>query len=434
MSRRNFTLLIIILSLFIFGLFGYFYFTRTNINTNNGEATDLNFLSRINPFNSKSPSGGPTGQNTEPGDTDNTEVPPVEDAKLKQISSMPVAGYTIFQKEVYKEVPPAAEGEVLDPKAKPKAPQTEFVPMVRYVARADGNIYESFLNKLGEIKFSNTEIPKIYEASFALGGESVLMRYLKADETTIETFLGILPKEILGQDPKGDVEVKGSFLPEDITSMALSLDNKKLFYLFNVGENAIGVNFDIANNKKTQVISTPFTEWLTQYPNLNMVTLTTKPSALASGYMYKLDLANKNLNKILADIKGLTTLTSPSGKTVLYGDSNLSLNLYNIDTREVRALGLSTLPEKCLWANGGLTIYCAVPVSPSGGLYPDSWYKGEISFNDQLWKVDTLTGVTTLVAELPQNFDVVNLSLDQNEGFLIFINKNNSSLWELGLK
>ena len=74
-----------------------------------------------------------------------------------------------------------------------------------------------------------------------------------------------------------------------------------------------------------------------------------------------------------------------------------------------------------------------------GGLYPDSWYQGEISFFDQLWRIDVKTGNTSMLAD-PGNtigaeeIDGIKLALDEGENYLFFVNKKNSILWELELK
>ena len=39
------------------------------------------------------------------------------------------------------------------------------------------------------------------------------------------------------------------------------------------------------------------------------------------------------LKRILGGIMGLTTLTSPNGKLVLYSNDTVSLNIYDIETR-----------------------------------------------------------------------------------------------------
>ena len=224
-------------------------------------------------------------------------------------------------------------------------PLTEFMPALRYVARATGNIYETFADKIEEQKFSDTVIPQIYEALFGNKGQSVIMRYLKGDGRTIETFVSNLPKELLGADTTVVNEIKGSFLPENIKDLSLSPDTSNIFYLFNSGDNMIGTTMNLTNNKKVQIFISPFTEWLSQWPNIKMITLTTKPSAGIPGYMYAMDPNVKNLNQVFGGINGLTTLTSPNGKLVLYGNDNLSLSVYHLDTKVSDPLGVKTLPE-----------------------------------------------------------------------------------------
>ncbi|HEY4493853.1 MAG TPA: hypothetical protein VJB95_00235, partial [Candidatus Paceibacterota bacterium] len=194
---------------------------------------------------------------------------------------------------------------------------------------------------------------------------------------------------------------------------------------------------DIAGNKKTQVFDSPFTEWITSWPSAKLITLTTKASGAVPGYMYAINPDRKDLAFILGGVSGLTTLTSPSGKLVLYTDSNLSLNIYNIDTKTASALALRTLPEKCVWGAGSDVIYCAVPKATPPGSYPDVWYQGEVSFNDQIWKIDVASGNTTLLIDplaLGEEIDGIKLALDEKGAYLLFINKKDSILWELELK
>ncbi len=170
-----------------------------------------------------------------------------------------------------------------------------------------------------------------------------------------------------------------------------------------------------------------------------MVTLTTKPSSGIPGYMYTLDTSNKNLSQALGNINGLTTLTSPNTKLVLYGDDNLSLSIYHTDTKVPQSLGVKTLPEKCAWGSASDIVYCAVPKSVPSGQYPDSWYQGEVSFSDQIWKIDVSSGNAKMIADPStinggEEIDGIKLALDTEENYLFFVNKKDSFLWELGLK
>lgn len=485
MSKRNFILLIIIIVIGIITLVGYFYLNpKTNIpGIDNDENTGTNFISQFNPFSKNTtpttttPSVDISGD--QPNPTDTTEI------KLKKVSSMPIAGFTVFSKERLKEVPIVApllvpEGAGLPAQAggddnsatnpsnssgssasptttkkttKPTPPPTEFMPALRYVERATGNIYQTFADKIEERQFSTTIIPMVYEAFFGNKGQSVIMRYLKADAKTIITFVGALPKEILGADTITGNEIKGVFLPENIKDLSLSNDSNSIFYLFpsgnNLGDGVIGTTLNLITNKKAQVFDSPFTEWLSSFSNSKMITFTTKPSSGILGYIYAMDPSNKNYNfhKILGDINGLTTLLSPDGKLILYSNDNLSLNVYHINTKVSDILGVKTLAEKCVWNKNSDAIYCGVPTTIPNGQYPDNWYQGEISFSDQIWKIDIKTGNTTMIADPATinggpaspnqgggDIDSIKLALDNGENYLFFVNKKDSFLWELALK
>lgn len=434
MSKRNFILLIIVLAVILIVVFGFLYFQKPK-----GTDTDTggtNFFFDFNPFGE----GKTKPEPTPPTDVSGYVPPEDEEApivKLVKVSTMPIAGYGVFIKERFKALPiELAEPQVT---TKTPAPLTEFIPALRYVARTTGNIYQTFADKIEERKFSKTIIPKVYEAYFGNKGESVIMRYLKIDERTIATFVGSLPKEHLGGDTATESEIKGTFLPDNITDISLSPDALKVFYIGKTGESVVGVVADVVNVKKNQIFDSPFTEWLSWWPSSKVITLNTKPSGLYPGYAYSLDPTRKELTKIFGDVNGLTTLMSPNGKLLLYGDNNLSLNIYHTDTREIETVGVNTLPEKCVWGSVSDVLYCSVPKYINNVLYPDAWYKGEVSFSDEIWKIDLVTGNTTKLIDpisvpLGEEIDGIKLDLDDGENYLFFVNKKDSYLWKLNLK
>ena len=455
MQKRNFILLIIVLVLVIAGLLGFLYLRS---GTTPGDVIDdgTNFLSQFNPFKSNTPA--PTD---EPPSTDTNGDGIISEeelaaVKLKKVSTMPIAGFTVFSKERLKEVPlpvpPApvnTEAEIpgeatapapvppKKPTTKATAPATEFAPALRYVERATGNIYQTFADKIEERRFSGTVIPKIYDAYFGNKGQSVVMRHLKSDEATIETFTGFLPKEKLGEDIASN-EVKGSFLTEGIKDISLSPDNLKIFHLFNVGGSAVGTILNLADSKKTQIFTSAFTEWNSGWGNSKIITLTTKPSGNTLGYMYMMGIDGKNFIKVLGDINGLTTQMSPNGKSVLVSNNELSLYVFDMGTKAYTRLGVNTLPEKCVWNKTSEFVYCAVPTFIESALYPDDWYRGEISFSDQIWKIDIKNRNAEMLADPfeiagGEDIDGIKLMLDENENYLFFVNKKDSFLWELEL-
>lgn len=433
MSKRNIILIAIIVLAMTAVIFGFVYFFQVK-NQPAGGTGGTNFWANFLPFGTSSPTA-PENNNT----TDvSGYIPPNNqqnaNAAFQRVSSFPVAGYGVFNKERFRE-----GGDN-------KTPATEFAPALRYVNKATGNIYQTFADKIDERKFSSVVVPKVYEAYFGNNGNSVVMRYLKdnpsagqAGNNTIETYVGTLQKEYLGADSVGNNAVTGSFLPENISGVSISPDSSKLFYLFNVSDSAIGVSYSLQTGTKVQIFESPFTEWLPSWPKGNMLALATKPSADVPGYMYAINPDRKDFNKILGGINGLSALLSPDGKSILYSDNTLSLSIFNTETRESASLGIRTLPEKCVWNNSSEEVYCAVPRYIPDGSYPDSWYQGEVSFSDQIWKIDIRSGNTSMLSdpmESQANTDIdgVNLILDSNENFLFLMNKKDSYLWEFKLK
>ncbi|MEO5635327.1 MAG: hypothetical protein ABIS26_01725 [Candidatus Paceibacterota bacterium] len=454
MTKRNFTILIMLLLIITIVYFGFMYFRKSTTPLVPGESN--NFWSTFNPFNKNNAN---PNYATPPGNTDNIPTTGNDTpGKLKKVSSMPVAGYGVFLKERLKEIPPvvpAVPAEASTPVATttaipsttkpvavtPTTPPTEFATALRYVDRASGNIFQTFADNIEERKFTTTTIPVIYEALFGNQAQSVVMRYLKSDDRTIATFVGNLPKEYLGADTLEDSQVKGIFLPDNVTEVSISPDTFKIFYLVNSGNNVLGSTFNFLDNKKTQVFNSAFTEWLPMWANGGLITMTTKPSWDVLGYMYDINLLKGNsFNKTLGGVNGLTTLASPSGNLTLYTDNSLVLNVYHQDSGATMQLGVRTLPEKCVWGGANNLVYCAVPKTLGAGIYPDNWYQGEESFNDQLWKINIETGVTTLLLDpfstplAGEEIDGIKLSLDNGENYLFFVNKKDSYLWRLDLR
>ncbi len=337
--------------------------------------------------------------------------------ELRKISSSPAAGVYAFEKSVKR-----SDG-------------TKFNAMFsRRVDRITGNVYETRLDNMEETRVTNTTIPKIYEAVWGNNENSLILRYLHENGETIETFFSKIT-----EGPEGkDGGLTGTFMPADIKNLAVSPKKDRMFYLTITDGEAAGTVMNIPDNgKKSVIFRHPFTEWLLSWPSDNTITLATKPSGKAPGFMYSIGASGGNLTKILGDINGLTGLMSPDGKKVLYSESasgGFSMKMYDI------ANGNSddeprTLPEKCVWSPENDVFYCAIPVNPPGGLYPDNWYQGLVSFSDVLARIDVKNGSITILVD-PKEFageeiDAVNLTLSKNEDYLLFINKKDGAPWAL---
>jgi len=314
--------------------------------------------------------------------------------------------------------------------------------LVRYIEKGLGHIYETDLEDLSETRISNETRTKIYDAVWGIDGGSVVIRYLDDVEENIRSFLIKLSASAQNVGATKYEESEGLFLPENISSISRSdYDPDKIFYILNKNWSSSGIIYDTGNEKMSQVFQSEITEWSPQWYGKNDIALTTKPSTLTPGYLYYLNTDTERLSKIIGGINGLTTLVSQNGENVLYSESKnnkIVLHLFNAIDKSARTMPVNTLPEKCVWGESGIYVYCAVPeVMPSGKL-PDEWYQGIVSFDDAIWKinVESETSERLFVLSTPSGYgiDAISLTLNEDGSALFFINKKDGTPWRMLLE
>lgn len=308
---------------------------------------------------------------------------------------------------------------------------------VRYVDRALGNVFEIPAGGGETTRLTNKTIPKVYEALWNKAGTGVILRYLKDDNETIQTFSAHI-KAGIGGTPG---ELQGSFLPANILSIALSPSTDELLYIREEQGDGVATRASFDGTGKVELWRSPLREWLPLWSNSSTILLQSKPSVLSEGALLSLDRATGESATFLAGISGLTALPNSDLSTVMYSEStnsNFSSHTFNKTKNERKSLLLTTLPEKCVWAKDDVTLYCGVPTSVSGGSYPDIWYQGVVSFTDELWSIHFPEQTTTLVSLLKPGLndpiDLVQPSLSPDESYLIFTNRNDGTLWSYRLR
>lgn len=308
--------------------------------------------------------------------------------------------------------------------------------VVRYMDRATGNTYDTRVDTMRQTRVSNTTIPKVYEALWGNGAETVIARYLKEDNATIETFIG---KILANAEEDREGTIRGYFLPNDIFTIAASPDKSKLFYMTKNSAGATGVLAPLNGEKETVLFASPFSEWAAQWTTPENIFLTTKASSYVPGYLYSISAKKAGgLTKILGGVSGLTTLGNGTETKILYSGSTRGgflLNLYETKTKTGKNISLSTLPEKCAWGKDNVSVFCAVPVIIPRASYPDEWYQGVMSFSDRFWKIDTDTGAAFFLGN-PEELgagaiDAISPFLSDDEHYLFFTNKKDMALWVL---
>ncbi len=413
MSKQTAIILILVVFIGAIGALLWFYFTvNTTTQSNPSPFSDSN---TYNPFEVK-PLEDISSTSTAEEITPNQENITVF-GKLSKMSEELISGFSVIKNN--------------------KTQKTN----IHYILRSNGNIYEAYTDSPETKRLSGTTIPKVYESVWLPDGEKLIIRYLKSDLENIETFsVKINPATTTLNEFAGGID--GNYLPENVTALAINPVGDKIFYLKNNLTGSTGYVSKPDSTEKKSIFESPFTEWMVSWPKENIITLNTKASSNVPGYLYFLNSQTGVFSRALGNINGLTTKTNKEASEVLYSDSTRSvprLYLYNVKSGESKLLPFSTLPEKCLWSNtDSKIVYCAVPKTFPSGDYPDIWYQGLISFNDDIWMVNTETMASTLIMDIEKeaskNIDAVELQLDFNDNYLFFINKTDLSLWNLKLK
>ncbi len=353
--------------------------------------------------------------------TQDITTQPTIPTTLRQVYAFPVSGAGVFKKG--------------------------STTIISFIEKSTGNIYEAETETTLINRISNTTIPKIAEATF-LKKDSVLLRYLKDDSDLIETIYGTLSTSTASTNgtstPDSNLaEVQSTYLPLNMMAVAVPDKKDQIFYLTKAGTGSVGAISNPDGTKKTTVFESPINEWVVQWPKSDTLTLTTKASAQSFGYLYFTNTTTGKMQRILGGIQGLTTLTNKTASTTLFNkinaDGSVSFSFYNIkEGISAPVPSNPTFTEKCVWSKKTTgTVYCAIPSKIPSGEYPDSWYKGLISFSDSLWKIDLSKGTSEKLSDIKEasgkDVDAINLTLDDAENFLLFTNKTDLTLWSLDL-
>ncbi|MDQ5912418.1 MAG: hypothetical protein QG568_633 [Patescibacteria group bacterium] len=445
-KKTSFIIVILVLSLLVGGLLGFYFYTK---NRNPGSTILGGRIGGNTNFggydpNSQNPSNPNTNGSSTPivigGVPVDTKIP-----KLRKISDVPVAGVDFIAVPIYedpnKNVEPAdlSVSKTKTPVRKPLK-LIEIKNTIRYMERGTGHIYETSTSTLEKTRLSNTTEPKIYEAFFVNKGDNLILRGLIGSSDIISTRYASLITSTTTEDTEGPnktLDLKD--LPIQISQIAISPSKTQLFSVMDSGVR--GLLSKIDGGAQVGIFDTPYREWIASWPEEKNIVLTTRASGFAPGFAYILNTSTKALTRVLGNIYGLTTLTSPDLSKILFSASErgtFTLNYFNRKDSSTTELSFKTLPEKCTWSKKEKSVvFCAVPENIAFSTYPDVWYQGQINFSDSVWKINIETGEARLImniqSESGEVIDAINPYLSPNEDYLVFTNKIDLTLWGLQL-
>jgi hypothetical protein len=437
-SKKLLIVLGVVIVLIGAGVYLYIKINPTTPNENGERNTNIfSFF----PFGSKTLPTSPTG-NGEGEDSGATTTPIGFIPQLRQLSNVPTSGSISFLRTSTSSTN-VFIGTTTATSTKRATTTTETV--IRFIERITGHIYETTATSLTQERVVNQTIPKVYEAYFGVKGDSFITRTLRDEIEIIDSnyysFFKATTTDDLGKTIPIN-KLNKALLPYNIKSLLLSPSKKQLFYLIETeSEGSIGYLAQSNGSGEKILFESELSEWNIEWPNEDTIVLSTKADSSLSGFAYSLNTKTGRQNKIIGDINGLTIKINPSLTQAIYSEGvsgTINTTAYTLKDGFRNPLRVRTLPEKCVWSTKNSSIaYCAVPRSLLGGTYPEDWYKGLISFNDHLWKIDLTTNTYTNLLKPEEvgktNIDMINLYLSEKEDFIYFTNKKDLTLWSYQL-
>ena len=238
---------------------------------------------------------------------------------------------------------------------------------------------------------------------------------------------------------------------EDNIQVATNNENL-LFFIQVIDNKSVGVVVDVANPSKTQVVwRSDFTSWIPRWGGGPRITLHTPITDMMKGFIYLVDPKGALPDEQFASLTsgGSALMDQTTGYFMLFETEADNFAGKASVTNKDRSITIDlpiTLPEKCDAVNG--IFVCAAPKSiPAETLsgyetvFPDSWYQGDITFDDVIVLVNAATGEKQLLLSSDEEeiqilsrgttFDIIRPQLTPDGEFLFFINKYDMALWML---
>lgn len=341
-------------------------------------------------------------------------------------SLAPGTPVSVSERLVQVSVGPVVPGEaVVDMKAINASSSPEVA--VNYIERGSGNVFTYLVRARTLTRVNNKTIPGLQSATWLPDGSFAFVRYLSgATFSTINTYA------------LAATSSAGFFLPQNISDINVSAAG--LLTL------ASGVNGSAVSQSRvdgthaTTIFTTPLAAIRASYAGKGKYLVFTKSSASLDGDAFLTDSSGR-LARIAGPLSGLVALASPSGKKVLISyvqGASMQMGLIDTTSGATTVLPVATIADKCVWAADDSAVYCGVPISPDlSRAYPDEWYQGAVQFSDRIWKIDVAGRYAQLTLDFSQankgELDAEALAVDPLKATLVFVNKNDGSLWSYTL-
>lgn len=320
----------------------------------------------------------------------------LSDGKIQQITTAPIAGFGF-------------------------ASSTEGRNLLRYVERGTGYLFEINLNSGLQNQLSPSALPGTNEAYFSNDSKYLVVVTERSERNVTLVELPDNQETALEQRRLDSRAENIEFLDEKTLAYTINSFKETVGYVFNLEENTITERFRIQLPDATVFTSKNGNVYA--YP---------KPTKFLEGALYKI-VAN-TLEPVSQTGYGfIPFIESGVGFVNMLNDSKL--NTYQLP--DYNQVLFAMLPEKCTAAISGDLVWCASAGNNLDDDYVEDWYKGKIQSTDNLWTYNTQNRTVSQIFEpmsgAGREIDFTNLSVDEDNNRLFFINKIDSTLWFFNL-
>jgi len=319
-------------------------------------------------------------------------------------------------------------------------------PFVRYTLHNSGTLYETPLGRTtAPTQLSERTILRIGESTWSPTGGSTFLRYTNQDLDTVFTFLGRLiePDTASGTTATDLPEFDGAPIDGTVYSGTFSPDGNSLFYITESETGSVGVVRDVAMDTERVIWSSPLRGLTAQWGAPDTIVVYTHATDVAEGAVWFVDPADGSERLVVSGERGLSALLNPTGEYLLYSfreseNDVYTLRVVELATQNLVFLPLPTVAEKCVWGRVETEyVYCATPRTMGQTNFIDSWYRGTLRSDDNVWRFNANTGNAKRLLDpneaLLIPMDLVELAIDPTDTYLTFQVRNTGALYALEL-
>lgn len=281
----------------------------------------------------------------------------------------------------------------------------------RIIEAGTGHAYE-VQGGGAERKISNTTFPQAIDAVWAPSGERVAIT--READGALRTFIVTLGA--------GDVDDVSEELNDGAQNIAWSEDSNILKYTRTGNNGSEGVALHIETEKETVLFTTPLRDIAVQWNPTPLIV--TKATRSYAGYAYRSDLS-----RVTDGIPALTA-AQDGDLTLFSGMSGNALVSWFMKGSDTVTIERGVIPEKCAVVTGGAL--CALPKQFDATQYPDSWYRGEEVYDDEVFFIDSENGTLESRGDLSTPYrtplDIVHVEpttggalMQSKDGHVVFV-------------